>query len=207
MSGAEPSDAELIRGSLQEPEAFRPFFERHYDAVRRYAQRALGSEAGEEIAAQTFLIAFERRARFDLSYRSARPWLYGIAHNMVRHQLRSEGLSSRAILKIPADPGPADVIDLERLEAVRVAPSLKSALRAIPEEQREAFLLVALGELTYEEVSRMLEIPIGTVRSRINRAKAKLRELIGPLEETPDEDPGRPADLHPDPPGEDTSDG
>jgi len=207
VTWAEPSDADLIRGSLQEPEAFRKFFERHYDSVRRYAQRTLGIDAGEEIAAQTFLIAFERRGGFDLTYRSARPWLYGIAHNLVRHHLRTLGFISQTLVRIPIERGPADAIDLERLEAAYLAPALANALRALPDEFREPFLLVAIADLSYEEVSEVLGVPAGTIRSRIHRAKARLRELIGPLEATPDEDRGQPAGAGGDPPGEDIDDG
>jgi len=204
---AEPSDADLIRGSLDAPEAFRTFFERHYDAVRRYAQRALGIDAGEEIAAQTLLVAFERRASFDLTYRSARPWLYGIAHNLVRRHLRTEGFISQTELRIPRERGPSDAVEPERLEAAYLAPVLLEALRTIPAEFREPFLLVALADLSYEEVSEILAVPSGTVRSRIHRAKVLLRELIGSPVETSVEERGLVADAGGDPPGEDGDDG
>jgi RNA polymerase sigma-70 factor (ECF subfamily) len=202
---AEPSDADLIRDSLRDPETFRRFFERHYDAVRRYAQRALGIEAGEEIAAQTFLVAFERRRSFDLTYRSARPWLYGIAHNTIRHHLRSQGVIAQTFARMPGERDASDVVDVERLEAAYLAPVLAAALAAIPDEYREPFLLVALADLSYREVSEILGLPAGTVRSRIHRAKAALRELIPFPEETSDEDRERPAGRGD--PAEDTRDG
>jgi RNA polymerase sigma factor (sigma-70 family) len=79
-----------------------------------------------------------------------------------------------------------DPIEVETLDAARLAPILREALAVLREEQRSPFVLVALGELTYQETADVLAIPIGSVRSRIHRAREKLRELLMDLGETPD---------------------
>ena len=186
MSGAEATDAELIHRSLEDPEEFREVFERHYDAVRRFAQRIVGREIGEEIAAQTFLIAFERRANYDLEYRSARSWLFGIAYNVARHHLRAERSQHDLLARVPPLREATDPIETETLDAARLAPLLRKALSELRQEQRSPFVLVALGELTYQETADVLAIPVGSVRSRIHRARATLRELLADVWETLD---------------------
>lgn len=190
MSGPEPPDAELIRDSLVSPEAFRQLFERHYDPVRRFSQRMVGIDAGEEVAAQTFLVAFERRETYDLSHASARPWLFGIAHNLLRHHLRSERHRRDVLARISFERGPSDVLDPEALEAARLAPLVLRALRMLRIEDREPFQLVGLGELTYKEAAQILGVPIGTIRSRTHRARVALRELFAEVGVTPDEAEG-----------------
>jgi RNA polymerase sigma factor (sigma-70 family) len=186
VSGAEATDAELIRHSLEDPEEFREVFERHYESVRRFAQRVVGRDAGEEIAAQTFLIAFRRRATYDFGYRSARSWLFGIAYNVLRHHLRAERSQHDLLARLPKEREATDPIEIEALDAARLAPVLRDALSKLREEQRSPFVLVALGELTYRETADVLAIPVGSVRSRIHRARATLRELLTDVRETLD---------------------
>ena len=172
------TDAEIFRRSIREPDAFREIFERHAAAVHAYARKRIGMAAGEEILAQTFLTAFEKRTRFDPSYGSARPWLLGIATNLIRHHLREEREHLTALRKIGRERSVAPLEDEGRLDAERMKPTLIDALLALTEDDRETFLLLALGQLTYEEVASALAIPIGTVRSRIHRARRHLRERI-----------------------------
>jgi RNA polymerase sigma factor (sigma-70 family) len=186
VSGAEATDAELIRHSLEDPEEFREVFERHYESVRRFAQRVVGRDAGEEIAAKTFLIAFQRRAAYDFGYRSARSWLFGIAYNVARHHLRAERSQYDLLARLPKEREATDPIETETLDAARLAPILRDALSKLREEQRSPFVLVALGELTYRETADVLAIPVGSVRSRIHRARATLRELLTDVRETLD---------------------
>ena len=186
MSGAEATDAELIRHSLEDPEEFREVFERHYESVRRFAQRVVGRDAGEEIAAQTFMIAFQRRPTYDFGYPSARSWLFGIAYNVARHHLRAERSQHDLLARVPSEREATDPIETETLDAARLAPILRDALSKLREEQRSPFVLVALGELTYRETADVLAIPVGSVRSRIHRARATLRELLSDVRETLD---------------------
>ena len=172
------TDAQIFQRSIRDPDAFREIFDRHASAVHAYARRRIGVTAGEEILAQTFLTAFEKRARFDLSYGSARPWLLGIATNIIRHHLREEREHLRALGKMFRERPEEPVDDVARLDAQRMKPRLIAALLALSDDDRETFLLLALGQLTYEEVASALRIPIGTVRSRIHRARIHLRERV-----------------------------
>jgi RNA polymerase sigma-70 factor, ECF subfamily len=180
------TDAEIFRRSIRDPDAFREIFERHASAVHAYARKRIGMTAGEEILAQTFLTAFEKRTRFDTSYESARPWLLGIATNIIRHHLREEREHLTALGKIAREQPEQPVDDVARLDAQRMKPTLITALLTLSDGDRETFLLLALGQLTYEEVASALRIPIGTVRSRIHRARTHLRERIPDRTAIPD---------------------
>jgi RNA polymerase sigma factor (sigma-70 family) len=181
------TDAEVIQRSLQAPDAFGEIFERHHEAVARYSRRRLGAPAGEDIAAQAFVVAFERRARFDVRYETARPWLLGITANLIRHHLRDERVHASALERAPLDPAPAPIDDPGRIDAARLRPALTAALLALSDDDRETFLLVALGEISYQEAATALGIPVGTVRSRMYRARRALRERLDDLEAMTDE--------------------
>lgn len=151
--------------------------------VRVYAQRRVGMDDGEEIAASTFERAFTQRDRFDAdTYRSARPWLIGIANNLIRRHARHEDVRRRrwplsiAMDRSGLEPGLERIVDA--LAARERVPSIRSALAALPEGDRETFLLVVLAELSYEDVAQIVGVPVGTVRSRINRVRRRLRELM-----------------------------
>ena len=185
----ERSDAEAIRASMQDPEAFGEVFERHYDQIRRFAQLALGLDLGEDIATRTFMAAFEQRETYRETYPSANPWLFGICQNLIRREIRTVGFERG--LSQPEE-GPIDLTDdsAERVDASRMAPILREALSRLDDEERDLFLLRALADLSYEEISSALDIPIGTVRSRLHRAKRQLRELIEPQMAMEDGGPG-----------------
>lgn len=173
------NDAEAIQRSLEEPAAFEVIFERYFQVLRSYARRRVGPAAGEDVAAQTFVVAFQGRSRFDPNYPSARPWLFGIATNIIRHHLRDERTHLAALSRIRIEASEDPVDDPDRLDADRLRPAIVDALLSLSVADRETFLLVALGELSYEETANALGIPIGTVRSRINRARMRLRERLG----------------------------
>jgi RNA polymerase sigma factor (sigma-70 family) len=171
-------DASVIEASLEAPYRFEEIFDRHYDAVRRYAQRSVGPDAGEEVAAQTFLEGFTHRDRFDAAYSSARPWLLGIATNLIRHHLRSERVHLAVLKRMTVERDEEEPVSLDGLDAQRRGPTIMAALATLNEDDREAFLLHALGELTYPEVAESMGIPVGTVRSKIFRVRRALRERL-----------------------------
>ncbi len=168
---ATPLDATLIAASLTDPAAFAGVFDRHWPGIHRFCASRAGA-AGEDLAAETFRVAFDERARFDPRRGDARPWLYGIATNLLRHWFRSRGRARLA-------PG-ADELDfaddaLGRVEARLLGPELAAALRAVGAADRDALLLHAWAELTYTEIADATGVPVGTVRSRIHRARTQLR--------------------------------
>jgi RNA polymerase sigma factor (sigma-70 family) len=157
---------------------FEKIFERHSAAVWSYVRRRIGTDAAEDVVADAFLIAFARRASFDPAYDSARPWLLGIATNLIRHRLRDERAHLAAISKV-AEPPPVDEFDdLTRFDAQGIRPLLVEALMSLSNDDRETFLLVALEELTYGEAALALGVPVGTIRSRMHRIRRVLRERI-----------------------------
>jgi RNA polymerase sigma-70 factor, ECF subfamily len=162
----QPSDAFVIECSLERPQVFASIFDRHFDAVHDYARRRLGRTLAEEIASETFMHAFDRRGSFDRSRADARPWLFGIAANLMRRHWRTERrrLNALARLEAPVNDAAAD----EREHLI-------DALDSLPAREREALLLFALADLSYDQIAEALDVPIGTVRSRLARARNRVR--------------------------------
>jgi RNA polymerase sigma-70 factor (ECF subfamily) len=169
---AEPTDAEAVVS------AFEVIFDRHFDAVFRYLRRRVGRQRAEELAAETFAQALASRRRFDPRYPDARPWLFGIAVNLLRHEYRSEERKLRAYAKSGVDPLAVEEPSLDRLDAEAAWPRVAAALVELSPIEREVLLLYAWAELGYGEIALALEIPVGTVRSRLNRARRRLTELV-----------------------------
>ena len=173
------SDADIITSSGADPAGFAPIFDRHYASIRRYIHRRVGPDLAEDLASETFVIAFRRRGDYDPDRADARPWLFGIAANLLRDHRRAEKRQLLAYARTHTDPveSPFDTVDA-RVDAAAAAPDLARALAALRPEQREALLLFAWADLTYEEIAEALRIPTGTVRSRISRSRQRLRELL-----------------------------
>jgi RNA polymerase sigma factor (sigma-70 family) len=181
MSEMETDDASFIERSRHEPEAFAEVFRRHAPEIKRYVTRRLGGDAAEDVVGETFLAAFRQRDRYDLSHPSARPWLYGIATNLMGRHTRSEVRQLRVLERGGVDPVTVPFTERsdERVSAEASRRNLAGALAVLPGGHRDALLLVAWGGLSYPEVAEALGIRIGTVRSRINRARQKLRSELG----------------------------
>lgn len=128
--------------------------------------------------AETFLVAFESRESFDPQWEDARPWLFGIATNLLRRHHRTEARRLRAFAKAAGraahDDGPDRVA--ERLDAAAATAGIAAALRGLTSADRECLLLYAWADLTYEGIAIATGVPIGTVRSRLNRARRVLRD-------------------------------
>jgi RNA polymerase sigma factor (sigma-70 family) len=174
-------DAELIIRSCREPASFEPIFERHFAAVYRYLRRRVSDASAEELAAETFLQAFAGRERYrPHSSRSALPWLFGIATNLMLERARSRERQDRAYARAAIADVPPDDAERagERLIAGEEARRIAGAISALPEAQREALLLHAWAELTSEEIGETLAIPAATVRSRLSRARAAVAAAL-----------------------------
>ena len=176
-----PSDAEVIGRSLGEPEAFGLIYDRHAATLLRFLGRRAGATVAEGLVGELFRIAFERRKTFDVSRASALPWLYGIGSNVLLKHRRAEARRLRASARMLTAGGAADRrASAAALDARLLLPRVADAIESLPDLEREALLLFAWEELPYESVAEALELPIGTVRSRLNRARARLRELLEP---------------------------
>lgn len=175
------ADAELVNASWTEPEAFAVLFDRYSAMLYRYVAKRLGPEPAEDLVGETFLVAFSRRKSYDLSYPDARPWLFGILTKLVSRHHRKEAARYRALLRAPVDhdvESPADRV-AAGVTAEAARPRLAGALAGLSAKDRDVLLLIAWGDLTYEEVSQALGIPVGTVRSRLNRGRRKVRAALG----------------------------
>ena len=185
MDGA--TDAEMISGSLTDPRLFAAVYDRHASTVFRFLVRRVGRDTADELVGDVFRIAFERRATFDCARPSARPWLYGIATNLVAKHRRTEARRLRATAQFAAEVATDSLADsvVGGVDAYQLWPSVAHGIAELPDGERDALLLYAWEELTYEEVAAALEIPVGTVRSRLSRARGRLRELTAPSGEQP----------------------
>ncbi|MGX5186506.1 RNA polymerase sigma factor [Streptomyces avermitilis] len=184
MSGPPPStarvddDAEVVAQSLEQPELFARLYDRYAPDIHRYAARRLGDGAADDITADTFLTAFRIRSRYDLTRTNARPWLYGIAGNLIGKQRRAEVRALKALARTGHDPVAASWVEDTESRIAAQGP-LAGALAALSAGDRHVLLLVAWADLTYQEVAQALDIPVGTVRSRLNRARRKVRTALG----------------------------
>ncbi|HXC83232.1 MAG TPA: RNA polymerase sigma factor [Trebonia sp.] len=180
-AGTGVDDAFVIQLSRHEPEQFTVLFRRHASHIQRYVVHRLGQDAADDIVAETFLLAFRQRGSYDQTRADARPWLYGIATNLIGRHRRAEIRMYRALARTGIDPvmqSFTDTVD-DRVSANTASRRLATALARLPAELRDTLLLVAWGDLSYEEVATALGVPIGTVRSRVSRARSKLRRTLG----------------------------
>jgi RNA polymerase sigma-70 factor (ECF subfamily) len=177
VDGSGGSDAAAIAGSLIDPELFAIVFDRHAGAVFRFLIRRVGRDTADELLSETFRIAFERRAGFDSERRSARPWLYGIATNLVAKHRRTEARRLRATTRLASRPPGESLAEgvVARVDARAAWPAVMHAIAGLPHGERDALLLFVWEELSYEEIAFALEVPVGTVRSRLNRARRRLQ--------------------------------
>jgi len=178
-------DAAVIARSVRSPECFGTIFHRHAPAIYRYIARRLGPDSAEDLVAETFLLAFRGRGRYDDTYSDARPWLYGIATRLIGRHRRDEIRFFRAIARTGIDPA-SEALDgqiIDRIAAQAARPELAGALMRLSQGQRDVLLLVASG-LSYPEAGLALGVPAGTVSSRLVKARRIVREALGGADPT-----------------------
>ena len=171
------SDVETLRAACAAARAVVLIFAPHFEAVHRYLRRRVSAELADDLAAETFIRAFQHRGRYRPERADARPWLYGIATNLLRQHFRREERELRAYARSGADPCRPDGIDVNAS-----APNVARALAQLTDGERDVVFLFVWADLTYEEIAEALNVPLGTVRSRLHRGRAKLRELLAPEE-------------------------
>lgn len=176
------SDAAVIVQSMRSPERFALIFDRHADVIHRYFVRRAGASDADDMVSDLFVVAFERRAKYDSDVPNALPWLYGIAGHLLQRRTRSAASGMRLltnarrvtefIVEPHDDAVAASVDDAAELKAIA------EALTSLPEGDREALLLFAWEQLSYSEIALATDVPVGTVRSRIHRARSHLRDRL-----------------------------
>lgn len=175
------SDAELIAESTSHPEVFGHVFDRHVDALHAFFIRRVGPALAEDLTAETFARAFAGRDRFVAVHPSAAPWLYGIATNLVHSSRRGErrrlAAYARAEVRVELQKDAFAEADA-RVDATRLASRITGVLLDLNAGDRDALLLFAWEQLSYAEIATALDIPVGTVASRISRSRRLLRAAL-----------------------------
>jgi len=163
---------------------FAEIFHRYHGELYRYLRRRVGGQLAGDLAAETFVTAFARRGRYRPESPNARPWLYGIAHNLLRNHRRQEQRQLAAYARHGADPladaaaaAEFSAVD-SRADAAAVRARLAQLLARMPVGDRDVLLLLAWADMSYAEVAQAIRIPVGTVGSRLNRARRQLRALV-----------------------------
>jgi RNA polymerase sigma-70 factor (ECF subfamily) len=157
-----------------DPAPIEPLFRAHFDAIFRYASCRVGRDAALDVASETFAQALRSIGRLDPD-REPRPWLFGIAANVLRHHSRAEARRLGAYARVERPTGPSSRGDEHMTDH---SGAIVEALSALTPEDRETILLFAWADLSYDEIADALGIPVGTVRSRINRARRLLRNSL-----------------------------
>lgn len=176
---AKQLDHDLLRRVQQgDMVAFSRLVDRYRDRLMNVIGRMLmDAEEAEDIVQESFLRVYQHRMSFDFKHCFS-TWLYTIALNLARNELRkkkkykfvdifdmqSKEMETAVEPKIPSNIGPA----------------LEAAIASLPEKYKNAFLLRDIEEMPYEEVARILAVPLGTVKSRVNRARSILRDKLKP---------------------------
>ena len=168
----DPAPAELI-GRL---------YDEHAPALQRYLARRIGPETADDLVAETFLAAMTGYAGYDPSRAPVRPWLYGIATNLLRRHLRQERRRYQATARLAARDRPGDSHDglvADRVDADARVHALAAALAKLAGPDLDVLLLTSWAGLDSVEVAGALSIPVGTVRSRLHRVRKSLRACQG----------------------------
>lgn len=185
------TDASVISSSLRDPAAFAAIFDRHAPTLLGYLGRRVGRNDAEDLLGDLFRIAFESRGRYDLSRPSSLPWLYGIAANLVMKRHRSSGRYRDAIDRLSLvrqdDPGvPFDEQVVEDAANDDLLAHVHAAMRQLAPADREVLVLFAWQNLSYADIAEALDLPVGTIRSRLNRVRTAIRELKPTSGQVPD---------------------
>jgi RNA polymerase sigma factor (sigma-70 family) len=174
------SDDELWeRAADGDVDAFGALFVRHAPGVRAFClRRTADPAAADDLTSIVFLEAWRLRARVRIEPDAVRAWLLGVAVNSLRNHWRSRRRHAAALARLRVDRAEPDEIDraAERLDAAARLRAARDALAGLRPQERDVLTLIAWGELDYEGVAVALDIPVGTVRSRLSRARRRLRD-------------------------------
>lgn len=176
------TDADLITRSLRDRQHFTGIFDRHFEAIYAYIARRLGQSLAEDLASEVFLRAFIARDAFRLDSASARPWLYGIATNLIRNHHRAEQRRLAAITRLGAELRSPQTDPAEEVEIGAELRRVSEAVARLSPDRQDVLLLHAWAQLTREEISDCLGIPTGTVATRLMRARSQLRRELDVME-------------------------
>ena len=177
------TDAELIAASRSDPHAFRELYDRHADDLLAYFYRRVrDAEVAADLLAETFAVAFERRARFRDRGRPGAAWLYGIAAHELSHFYRRRSVELRAARRIGLAVPSLDDESIARIEQLADGredhAAVAAALERLPAGVRDAVRLRVVGELDYAEIAERLRCSEGAARTRVHRGLAHLNRVM-----------------------------
>ncbi|MEU5865344.1 MULTISPECIES: RNA polymerase sigma factor [unclassified Nonomuraea] len=177
------SDEALVELSRRSPDRFGEIYDRYVREIHAYLGRRLDGQAADDLTAEVFLAAFKKRGTFDPRRGTVRPWLYGFAGVVIGLHRRAEArrlaaLQRGAGVDDDREHGHEDRV-VTRMDAANAQGRLAAGLRALSDGDRDVLLLSALAELSHQEVAQALDIPYGTVGSRLSRVRRKLRAALG----------------------------
>jgi RNA polymerase sigma-70 factor (ECF subfamily) len=175
-----PHGSGVVQSQIEESALLRELVEKHSDRLQRFIVKHIGNTTeAEELAQQAFVEAAAsfKAFRGDSQLSS---WLYGIALNLVRNYLsrapeRRYDFVSDANLESESSP---DLTPEQQAEQNQTMALLRDSISELPENMQEILLMVGIEEISYEEAAALLTVPVGTVRSRLSRARAALREKL-----------------------------
>ena len=155
---------------------FQAVFEQYKDSVYRFAWRMTNSpDAAEDITQEVFLALLRQPARFDATHGQIRPFLLGIARNIVLKTFRRDKNRWSALDEEQFMARPVDLVSRE------IADIVANAVQHLPPLQREVLVLAQYEGLSLEEIARTVDAEVGTVKSRLHRARENLKRMLMPL--------------------------
>lgn len=165
---------------MDDAERFDRLYREHADPVFRFCLRRTGDWVlADDLRSAVFVEAWRRRNEVDLESRAPLPWLFGVAANVLRNERRARRRYDAALRRVPvavADPAPVEEEILDRIDASARAAKAIAALDALPAGQRDVVRLCLASDVTYRDAARALGLPVGTVRSRVARAREALAQ-------------------------------
>jgi RNA polymerase sigma-70 factor (ECF subfamily) len=180
--GTNSAEAELLqRASKGDEAAFLLLYERHRGAVFRFAFRLLGSQTlAEDVTHDCFLSLLRRPAGYLPERASLRTYLCAAARNLASKQFRRLGVET--IVEDVPEPPPESVEPepLRNLLSEEVVDEVRRAVSSLPPLQREALILFEYEEMSLADIARVAEVDVGTIKSRLHRARERLRRTLGP---------------------------
>ncbi len=170
MSSEACEDARLVRRMRRGDEAaFATLFAAHHAAIRRYALQMCGPAAADDVVQEVFLALLRQADHYDPARGAVRTYLYGIARHHVLKRVAAFGVESA--LEEDDDQAVVPATALDDLSRSETVDQVRQAVHSLPPTYREVVVLCELHEMDYETAASILECPVGTVRSRLHRAR------------------------------------
>ena len=175
----EVDDVRLLEQARNgDEDAFAELFARHQRAIYRYATYMCGPDAGDDVVQETFLVVLRQRNRHDSPRCAVIAYLLGVARRLARTRLQGESFLEELGHSLDANAAAAPPIALDDLMRVETIDEVRAAVQSLPAVYREVTILCELQEMDYASAADALQCPIGTVRSRLHRARQLLRAKL-----------------------------